>query len=137
MENLFHMLVKALPAGYGPAHRTTCVLNCQGVIMPWRDSELLHLCLSQLYYQTKYSRVHGHGSQFMHPFHLKPNLHWLFIMNFSVTSPSREPGKQMRLKISTDKINFKTIQIILCGTMMTVLPYYLLFTEPSVSAIVA
>lgn len=51
------MLAEALPRGCGPARRGTCVLNCQGVIMPWRGSELLHLCLSQVYYQTKYCTV--------------------------------------------------------------------------------
>lgn len=53
---------KPLPhAGWGSAPRqppATCVLNCQGVIVAWWGSALLHLCLYQVYYQTKYSRVH-------------------------------------------------------------------------------
>ena len=57
------MLLEFLPRGCVPARRGTCVLNCQGVIMPWRGSALLHLCLCQVYYQTKYSRVHGHRTQ--------------------------------------------------------------------------
>lgn len=70
VENLFHMLVEALPRGCSPARRSTCVLNCQGVIMPWRGSELLHLCLSKVYYQTKYSRVRGHRLQIHAAFRL-------------------------------------------------------------------
>lgn len=57
------MLVEFLPRGCVPACSSTCALNCQGVIMPW----LLHLCLSQVYYQTKYSGVHGDGHKFMLP----------------------------------------------------------------------
>ncbi|KAI4805885.1 hypothetical protein KUCAC02_010480 [Chaenocephalus aceratus] len=51
---------EAVPRGCGPARRATCVLNCRRCYHALRGAPLLHLCLSQVYYQTKYSRVHGH-----------------------------------------------------------------------------
>jgi len=51
---------EAVPRGCGPARCATCVLNCRRCYHALRGSALLHLCLSQVYCQTKYSRVHGH-----------------------------------------------------------------------------
>lgn len=87
------MLVEFLPRGCVPARRGTCVLNCQGVIMPW----LLHLCLSQVYYQTKYRGVHGYGLQ-IHAAILQPD------GQLSITVLTLHTGQEKTLEFYTQYV---------------------------------